>query len=55
MWISRKGQGDDIAHQWGRVEWKFVFLMKVSLLSEQFRVARIGGWLCNHSIQLHEY
>lgn len=55
MWLNRKERGDHIACQWGRVEWKLIFVMKVPLLSERFRVARAGGQLCKHSTLLHEY
>lgn len=33
MWLQRKEMGTHIAHLWGRVEGKLIFLMKVLLLS----------------------
>lgn len=43
MWLHRKEMGTHIAHLWGRVEGRLIFLMKVPLLSEQLRVARGGA------------
>lgn len=53
--VQQKGTGGPYRPSVGTSGMEAHFLNEGSLLSEQFRVARTGGWLCNQSIQLQEY